>query len=48
MVLALAFLLAAGLGLLGLALVDWRSVPPALGTCAFIVTLAALVVAIVR
>lgn len=42
------FVLAAGLGLVGLALVDWRTVPPVSGTCAFIVTLAALGVAVLR
>ncbi len=35
-------------GLVGLALVDWRTVPPTAGTCAFILTLAALGVAIYR
>ncbi|MFD8251924.1 hypothetical protein [Streptomyces werraensis] len=48
MLLALFFVLAAGCGLLGLALVDWRTVPPVTGTCAFILTLAALGVALVR
>jgi hypothetical protein len=46
--LAVFFVLAAGLGLIGLALVDWRTVPPVSGTCAFILTLAALGVAVLR
>lgn len=48
MLLAVFFVLAAVAGLLGLALVDWRTVPPVSGTCALIFTLAALAVAIVR
>ncbi|MGI3198424.1 hypothetical protein ACRJ4B_16030 [Streptomyces sp. GTA36] len=48
MLLAVFFVLAAGAGLLGLALVDWRTVPPVTGTCAFILTLAALAVAVLR
>ncbi|NUR64389.1 MAG: hypothetical protein HOQ47_01400 [Streptomyces sp.] len=46
--LAVFFVLAALAGLTGLALVDWRAVPPVLGTGALILTLAALGVAIVR
>ena len=46
--LAVLFALAAVAGLLGLALVDIRTVPPVSGTCALILTLAALGVAIVR
>jgi hypothetical protein len=46
--LAVFFVLAAFAGLLGLALVDIRTVPPVSGTCALILTLAALGVAIVR
>ncbi|MEV5953744.1 hypothetical protein AB0M11_08195 [Streptomyces sp. NPDC051987] len=42
------FTLAALAALIGLALVDFRAVPPVAGTAAFIVTLAALVVAVVR
>ena len=43
-----AFVLAALAGLLGLALVDPRTVPPVSGTCALILTLAALGVAMYR
>ncbi|WP_338699165.1 hypothetical protein V2W30_22570 [Streptomyces sp. Q6] len=46
--LAAFFVLAALLGLFGLVVVDIRTVPPITGTCAFIVTLAALAVAIYR
>jgi hypothetical protein len=46
--LAVFFVLAAVAGLCGLALVDWRTVPPVSGTCAFILTLAALGVAVLR
>lgn len=46
--LAVFFALAACAGLLGLALVDWRTVPAVSGTCAFILTLAALGVAVLR
>jgi hypothetical protein len=45
---AVFFVLAAVLGVCGLALVDWRTVPPVSGTCAFILTLAALGVAVLR
>lgn len=48
MILGLFFGLSALLGLLGLCAIAPRSVPPISGTCAFIVTLAALGVAIVR
>ena len=48
MLLAVLFALAARAGLLGLVLVDIRTVPPVSGTCALILTLAALGVAIVR
>lgn len=48
MLLAVFFVLAAAAGLLGLALVDWRTVPPISGTCALILTLAALGVAVLR
>ena len=48
MVLAVFFVLAAGLGLVGLALVDLRTVPAVSGTCAFVLTLAALGVAVLR
>ncbi|MFJ9754955.1 hypothetical protein [Streptomyces sp. NPDC101149] len=44
--LAVFFVLAAVAGLAGIALVDWRAVPPVLGTGALILTLAALAVAI--
>jgi hypothetical protein len=47
-VLAVFFVLAALAGLLGLALVDIRTVPPVSGTCALILTLAALGVAVLR
>jgi hypothetical protein len=46
--LAVFFVLAAAFGLIGLALVDWRTVPPVTGTCALILTLAALGVAMYR
>jgi hypothetical protein len=46
--LAVFFVLAACAGLLGLALVDLRTVPPVSGTCALILTLAALGVAVLR
>ncbi|WP_328934167.1 MULTISPECIES: hypothetical protein [unclassified Streptomyces] len=46
--LAVYFALAALAALLGLALVDLRTVPPITGTCAFILTLAALGVAVLR
>ncbi|WP_405554307.1 hypothetical protein [Streptomyces sp. NBC_01171] len=42
------FVLAAVGGVLGLALVDLRTVPPITGTCALILTLAALGVAVLR
>ncbi|MEU6649493.1 hypothetical protein ABZ904_08600 [Streptomyces sp. NPDC046900] len=48
MLLAAAFALLAGLALLGLWLLDPRTVPPISGTCALILTVAALAVAIVR
>lgn len=46
--LAVLFPLAAAAGLIGLALVDIRTVPPVTGTCALILTLAALGVAMYR
>ncbi|MEV6752365.1 hypothetical protein [Streptomyces sp. NPDC051214] len=48
MILAGFFALAALAALLGLALVDVRTVPPITGTCALILTLAALAVAVLR
>lgn len=42
------FALAALAALAGLALVDVRTVPPVTGTCALVLTCAALAVAIVR
>ena len=48
MLLAVFFVLAALAGLLGLALVDLRTVPPISGTCALILTLAALGAAVLR
>lgn len=48
MLLAVFFVLAALAGLVGLALVDIRTVPPVSGTCALILTLAALGVAVLR
>lgn len=48
MLLAAFFITAAVAGLIGLALVDIRTVPPISGTCAFILTLAALGVAVLR
>jgi hypothetical protein len=47
-ILGLFFGLSAVFGLLGLCAIAPRSVPPISGTCAFILTLAALGVAIVR
>ena len=46
--LAVFFALAALAALVGLVLVDVRTVPPVTGTCAFILTLAALAVAVLR
>jgi hypothetical protein len=46
--LAVFFVLAAVAGLLGLVLVDIRTVPPVSGTCALILTVAALGVAVLR
>ncbi|MEU1303334.1 hypothetical protein [Streptomyces shenzhenensis] len=48
MILAAVFALAALAALLGLALVDLRTVPPITGTCAFVLTCAALAVAVLR
>jgi hypothetical protein len=48
MFLAVCFALAALAALVGLALVDIRTVPPVSGTCALILTLAALGVAMYR
>ena len=48
MLLAVFFIVAAAAGLIGLALVDWRTVPPVTGTCAFILTCAALAAAVLR
>lgn len=48
MILALAFALAAVAALVALALVDLRTVPPIAGTVAFILTCAALGVAVLR
>ncbi|GAA2346705.1 hypothetical protein OKJ48_39375 [Streptomyces kunmingensis] len=48
MILAAFFVLAALLGLLGLVVVDIRTVPPVTGTCALILTLAAFYAAILR
>jgi len=47
-ILAVFFVVAALAGLCGLASVAPRAVPPVSGTCAFILTLAALGVALVR
>jgi hypothetical protein len=47
-ILGLFFGVSAVFGLLGLCAIAPRSVPPISGTCAFILTLAALGVAIVR
>ncbi|MFJ5802695.1 hypothetical protein [Streptomyces decoyicus] len=44
----LFFVVAALVALLALALVDIRTVPPISGTCALILTLAALAVAVLR
>lgn len=48
MLLAAFFVASTGAGLIGLALVDLRTVPPITGTCALILTLAALGAAILR
>ncbi len=48
MILAVVFALAALAALVGLAVVDARTVPPVSGTCALVLTLAALAVALVR
>ena len=48
MVLVVLFAIAALAGLLGLALIDIRTVPPISGTCAVILTLAALAVAVLH
>lgn len=48
MLLAVFFTLAAIAALAGLAMVDLRTVPAISGTCAFILTLAALAVAVLR
>ncbi|MFE9922290.1 hypothetical protein ACFYQA_12055 [Streptomyces sp. NPDC005774] len=48
MILAVAFTLAALVALAGLALVDVRTVPPVTGTCALILTVAALAAALFR
>lgn len=48
MLLAALFVLAVIVGALGLALVDLRTVPRVSGTCALILTLAALGVAVLR
>jgi hypothetical protein len=48
MILAVVFAFAALAALLGLVLVDVRTVPPVSGTCALVLTLAALAVALVR
>ncbi|WP_330349257.1 hypothetical protein [Streptomyces sp. NBC_00582] len=48
MLLAVLFPLAAVAAVLGLCMVDVRTVPPITGTCAFILTLAALGVAMYR
>lgn len=45
---AVFFVLAAVAGLAGIALVDWRAVPPVLGTGALILTIVALGVAMYR
>lgn len=46
--LAVFFVLAALAGLVGLVLVDVRTVPPVSGTCALILTLAAFGAAVLR
>ncbi|MFJ2733701.1 hypothetical protein [Streptomyces sp. NPDC087317] len=48
MLLALIFPFAAVAGLLGLALLDRRTIPPITGTCALILTIAALAVAVLH
>jgi hypothetical protein len=47
-ILAVCFAFAALAALVGLAVVDARTVPPVSGTCALVLTLAALAVALVR
>ncbi|MFE7232541.1 hypothetical protein ACFVAF_18145 [Streptomyces sp. NPDC057596] len=46
--LAAFFVAATAAGLIGLALVDRRTIPPITGTCALILTLAALAVAVLH
>lgn len=46
--LAVLFTAAAIAALTGLALIDWRTVPPIIGSCALVLTLAALATAILR
>lgn len=48
MIAAVCFAVAAAAALIGLALVDIRTVPPITGTCALILTLAALAVAVLH
>ncbi|MEU7381533.1 hypothetical protein AB0A91_16325 [Streptomyces sp. NPDC042207] len=48
LLLAVFFVAAAVAGLLGLALLDVRTIPPITGTCALILTLAALAVAVLH
>lgn len=48
MILAVVFAFAALAALVGLALVDAHTVPPVSGTCALVLTLAALAAALVR
>ncbi|MFD4788254.1 hypothetical protein ACFWN1_14585 [Streptomyces sp. NPDC058459] len=48
MILAVFFVLAALAALIGLALVDVRTIPPVTGTAALILTAAALAVAVLR
>ncbi|MFE9309499.1 hypothetical protein ACFYM5_17640 [Streptomyces sp. NPDC006706] len=46
--LAVFFVAATAAGLIGLALVDWRTLPPITGTCALILTLVALAVTVLH
>ncbi|MFH9404912.1 hypothetical protein ACH4JS_34895 [Streptomyces sp. NPDC017638] len=48
MLLSAFYAVSAGAGLIGLALVDLRAVPPATGTCALILTVAALAAAVLH
>ncbi|MEU7048048.1 hypothetical protein [Streptomyces eurythermus] len=48
MLLSAFYVVSAGAALIGLALVDLRAVPPVTGTCALILTVAALAAAVLH